>query len=95
MLYGSVGDNWVNVSTDKPIHKLQQAELFQMIGMLDKDIDAKFAPIELSRQLKHFVGNRFAEFDKNTNDGLGMRELGGVFQAMSQARRGQTAKVTD
>ncbi len=93
MLYGSVGYSWVNESTDKPIHNPQRADLFQIMGMLDKDIDGKLAPAELSRKLKRFVGDRFSEFDRSGDGGLDLRELGGVYQAMSKAKRAQTAKV--
>lgn len=87
MLYGSVGFSWVDETTDKPIHDSNTAELLQMFGLMDQNLDGKIAESELTRGLARAVGNNFAQFDVSKDGTLDARELGGVFQAAHKARQ--------
>ncbi len=84
MLYGSVGYSWVDERTDKPIHNPGRAGLFQMLGLMDQDMDGKVAKSELTRRLSHAFGDNFSNFDKDNDGLLNPQELGGMLQAADQ-----------
>jgi hypothetical protein len=86
MLYGSVGYSWVDETTDKPIHDRGRADLFQALGLMDRDFDGQIAKPELTSGLTRAVGDNFDKFDANNDGLLNLQELGGMLQTVRNGR---------
>lgn len=82
MLYGSVGYSWVDETSSKPIHNAGLAGLYQMMGIMDQDLDGKIVESELTTDIARGVNGRFASFDKSQDGSLDLQELGGLMKAM-------------
>ncbi|MBL4672020.1 MAG: redoxin family protein [Arenicella sp.] len=80
MLYGSVGYSWVNESTDKPIHNPRRAGLFQMMGLMDQDLDGKVSKSELTSNLTRAFADDFGKFDASKDGLLDLQELAGMLK---------------
>ncbi|MGK0373621.1 MAG: hypothetical protein ACJA2E_000088 [Arenicella sp.] len=87
MLYGSVGYSWVDETTAKPIHNSDRADLFQLMGVMDQDMDGKIAKSELTRDLSRAFADNFDKFDATKDGLLNLQELGGLLQTARQGRQ--------
>ena len=86
MLYGSVGYSFVDETTSNPIHNPGRAELFQLIGLMDQNMDGNIAKSELTRDLSHAFSDSFSQFDSDQDGVLNAAELSGMLRAANQGR---------
>lgn len=86
MLYGSIGYSWSDETTSKPLHDSAKAEIVQMMGFMDQDMDDKVTQSELSTRLRRAVGENFPAFDTDRDGGLNVKEMTSMIQTMRAQR---------
>lgn len=92
MLYGSVGYSWSEETTDKPLHKPELAQLYQMMGFLDQDLDNQVSALELKGQFSENDG-AFEAYDKDKNDGLNLQEFAHMIQTMQAKEKAKKGAI--
>ena len=86
MLYGAFSYTLVDETTEAPILNKELAEMTQMVGFMDKDLDGKLSWQELPGRFKRQLVQGFKMVDTNADGGLDINELYSMSKRSREAR---------
>ena len=86
MLYGAFSYTFVDETTEAPILNKELAEMTQMVGFMDKDLDGKLSWQELPGRFKRQLVQGFKMVDTNADGGLDINELYSMSKRSREAR---------
>ena len=91
MLYGAFSDTLVDETTEAPILDKELADMTQMVGFMDKDMDGKLSWQELPGSIKRRLVQGFKMVDTNADGGLDISELYSMTKRRREARDGDSS----
>ena len=91
MLYGAFSYTLVDETTEAPILDKELADMTQMVGFMDKDMDGKLSWQELPGSIKRRLVQGFKMVDTNADGGLDISELYSMTKRSREARDGASS----
>ncbi|WOJ93609.1 redoxin domain-containing protein [Congregibacter variabilis] len=75
MLYGSMGYSWTDETTAQPIHDPVLAQMSQLMGFIDADMDGVASKEEMPDRMLKSIGDNWSKLDRDADGGLNIQEL--------------------